>query len=184
MPRISPNGKNLGMVEELGELFVYLMETNQVSEVLLLGVAMGNNGGWGGRGGWPWVGGSIGAIGVMGRSEECNLAYEDCGSDRSSIFEACKDYGSACEDCDSDRNGISDACENCGSDRSGISEACEDCGSACGDCGLDRSDVSKACKDCCSSRLSVSEAYKDGIDGSGMEVRLGGENFSFEMFSN
>ncbi|CAL9005303.1 unnamed protein product [Prunus brigantina] len=42
----------------------------------------------------------------------------------------------------------------------------------------------EACEDCGSSRLGVSEACKDGIDGSGMGVHLGGENFNFEMFLN
>ncbi|CAL2238770.1 unnamed protein product [Prunus armeniaca] len=65
--------------------------------------------------------------------------------------------------------GISEACEDCGSDKLGISEACEDYGS---------------------SRFGVSEALEDGIDGingidgSGMGVHLGGENFGFEMFFN
>ena len=46
-------------------------------------------------------------------------------------------------------------CEDGGSDGSGISEACDD--------GIN---------------------FIKGIDGSGMGVRLGGENFSFEMFLN
>ncbi|KAI5335714.1 hypothetical protein L3X38_025848 [Prunus dulcis] len=58
----------------------------------------------------------------------------------------------ACEGCDSDRSGISEACEDCSSSRFGVSEACED--------GIEGI---------------------NGIDGSRMGVRLGGENFSFEM---
>ncbi|KAI5323270.1 hypothetical protein L3X38_032342 [Prunus dulcis] len=50
--------------------------------------------------------------------------------------------------------------------------------------------VLQICEDCGSSRLGVSEACEDGIDGingidgSRMGLRLGGENFSFEMFLN
>ncbi|CAL9024974.1 unnamed protein product, partial [Prunus brigantina] len=52
-------------------------------------------------------------------------------------------------------------------DRSGISEACEDCGSAYEDCG-------QACAEGIDSI--------NGVDISGLEVRLGGENFSFENY--
>ncbi|CAL2279331.1 unnamed protein product [Prunus armeniaca] len=61
---------------------------------------------------------------------------------------------------------------------------------ACEDCNLDRSGISEACKDCSSSRVGVTEACEDGVDGinridiSGMGVRLGGENFSSEIFLN
>ncbi|CAL2229023.1 unnamed protein product [Prunus armeniaca] len=52
--------------------------------------------------------------------------------------------------------------QGCGLDRSGISETCEDYGPACED-GIDGI---------------------NGVDGSRLELRLGGENFSSEIFLN
>ncbi|KAI5313988.1 hypothetical protein L3X38_043164 [Prunus dulcis] len=70
-----------------------------------------------------------------------------------------------------------EACKECSSDRHGIFEACEDCD-------LGRLGISKACEECGLGRLGISEACEDGIDKSGMGVRLGRENSGFEMFLN